>query len=221
MTKTAILLGATGLVGSELLQQLLKSDAYSEIKVFVRRSTGINHAKLTESIVDFNRMEDWRDSIKGSDLFIAFGTTIKKAGSQDNQYKIDVTYPFEVAKAAAHNGVKSVFLVSAMGANSNSKIFYSRMKGELDDKIKALPFERIHLYKPSLLVGTRTEFRLGEYFSYPILSILFIIPFLRKYRPIKASIVARAMINTSLSNENKDCFELDEIFKRAKKIPQQ
>ncbi len=214
MNKTAIVIGATGLIGSHILSLLLKDDRYKTIKVFHRRSTGINHPKLEEKIIDFDEMEDWRKSIQGDELFSALGTTIKKAGSKDIQYKIDYTYQYEVAKAAKENGIKKYLLVSSAGANHKSANFYSRIKGELDKDILELDFSQSFIFRPSLLVGERTESRIGEKIGFIILQPLSKLPFIKKYKPIKGETVAKAMIHIANSKENKNqIFELDNIFK--------
>ena len=133
LKKTAILIGATGLVGSHLLKQLLENDQYSKVKVFTRRSTGIIHARLEQHIVDFDEMEKWASRLSGDDLFCCLGTTLKKAGGKETQWQIDYTYQLETAKNAAENGAKAVVLCSSAGANPNSKMFYLKMK--LDDKL--------------------------------------------------------------------------------------
>jgi len=131
--KTAIVIGATGLIGNMLVKKLLNDDRYKSVKVFARKSTGLNHPKLEENLVDFDDMVKWKHDITGDELFSAMGTTIRKAKSTSIQYKVDVTYQYEVAKAASENGVRSYFLVSSSGANAKSKLFYLRIKGELDE----------------------------------------------------------------------------------------
>ncbi len=199
--KHAIVLGATGLVGSALVKQLINHNSFHHITLITRRKTGFTNSKVSELIIDFDQPELWQDKIMGDVLFSAFGTTIKKAGSKENQYKIDYTYQAEVAKAAVYNGVKAYILISSAGANSESKIFYSRMKGELDDSVKQLSFEKIHLIKPSVLSGNRKENRAGERMGIIIGDIICKLPFLRKYRPIMDATVAKAMINCSLDSK--------------------
>ncbi len=151
--KTAIIVGASGLIGKSLVRKLLEDNRYKSVKVFVRRSINISNSKLAELIVDFDKITDWKNKITGDELYSAMGTTIKKAGSKEAQYKIDVTYQYEFAKAAAENGVKSYFLVSSSGANAKSKLFYMKIKGELEEKVKLLPFNKIRIFRPSLLLG--------------------------------------------------------------------
>lgn len=216
--KTAIVIGATGLIGSHLVRKLLNDNRYEIVKTFVRRSSGIQNPKLEEHIVDFEQIEKWKSKIAGDELFSAFGTTIKQAGSKDAQYKIDYTYQYELAKAAAANGIRNYILVSSYGADSKSKNFYLRIKGELEDVVSVLPFEKTFIFQPSLLLGNRTEKRMSETVA-AILSVPLtkIIPPLRKYRPIEASVVAQAMINSA--NKKIDGklikYTLDEIFNQT------
>lgn len=191
---TAIVLGATGLVGKELVTLLLGDSYFSRIKVFGRRSTGITDTKLDEFIVDFDQPENWAREVIGDVLFSSFGTTLKKAGSKEAQYKIDYSYQFLLARLAAENAVPDCILVSATGASPESKVFYSRIKGELDRDVAKLGFDRLVLIKPSLLTGKREEPRIGESVGAVLGKALSWVPGIRKYRPVPADVVARAMI---------------------------
>jgi len=216
-TKTAILIGATGLVGSHLLMQLLDDDRYKKVEVFTRRTTGVEHPKLEEHIVEFREMKKWKDGITGNDLYSCLGTTLKKAGGKKNQWRIDYTYQYDVAKAASENGVKTCVLCSSAGANPKSKLFYLRMKGELDRDVQNFDFERIMIMKPSTLGGERNEKRQGEKFFFAFSNLFTWLPFLKKYKVIPADIVARAMINAANSDtENRvKEYEFLEVFKLA------
>lgn len=212
----AIVIGATGLIGTELVSQLLNDDNYESVKVLHRRSTGVQHSKYIEHIIDFEDPRTFEKLVEGDVLFSAMGTTIKKAASKDAQYKIDVEYPFSIAKVASISGVSSCVLVSSAGANASSSNFYTRIKGELDDKISNLAFERVRIMRPSILDGDRNEFRLGESIGIKVMRILRFIPGLRKYRPIHASIVARAMRNSIEEEGAVNIYTLESIFKLAK-----
>ena len=201
--KTALVIGATGMVGSELVKLLLQDSRFNKVVVFARRSSKINHSKLTEHLIDFDRPETWESLVKGDVLFSALGTTISKAGTKQKQYQIDFTYQYNFAKAAAANGVKGYVLISSAGANTDSTIFYSRMKGELEEAVKKLPFAYIHIIQPGLLTGDRNEFRLGERLAAPVLSLLQYIKPLKKFRPIHARIVALAMVNAAFIEKEK------------------
>ncbi|MDZ7626050.1 MAG: NAD(P)H-binding protein [Ignavibacteriaceae bacterium] len=216
--KTAIVIGATGLIGKHLTKLLLDNPAYSNVKVFVRRSINISNPKLEEHIVNFDEIAKWKDKITGDELFSAMGTTIRKAGSKEAQYKIDVTYQYEFAKAAAENGIKSYFLVSSSGANAKSKFFYMRIKGELEEKVKLLRFIKIRIFRPSLLVGEREEKRFGEKAAERLLKIVVpLFPFLKNQRPIEGKKVAEAMIISANGSDKEKVktFEPLEIFQLA------
>ena len=213
--KTAIIIGATGLVGGHLTQKLLHDGRYKLVKIFVRKSSSIAHAKLEEHVVDFDKLETWKHDISGDELYSAMGTTIKKAGSKEVQYKIDFTYQYEFAKAASENGVGKYLLVSSAGANSKSSNFYLRMKGELDEKVSELPFKQICIFRPSILAGERKEKRTGEAIGISAIKFLSqIIPPLGKYRPIEGETVAEAMIKAANQNIQSKVmiYGLDQIF---------
>lgn len=214
--KTAIVIGATGLVGGHLVNQLLEEAEIEKVILFLRRSTGKSHEKLVEHVVDFDQIDSFNDMIKADVVFSCMGTTLKVAGSKDAQWKIDYTYQYDIAKAAKENGVESFVLVSSSNASSKSKIFYSRMKGELEDAIKALNFPTLHIFQPSVLVGERSEKRSGEESGAKLMRVLSkVIPPLKKWRPIKGEEVARGMLKAYLKEDNKGLkvFVLDEIFK--------
>jgi len=213
--KKAILIGATGLIGSELLKQLLADSNYSEVKVLARRSTNVNHSKLKEVLINFDDLESYKSELVGDVLFSTMGTTIKKAGSQLAQYKIDYTYQYNTAKLASDNGVKQLVLLSSYGANSESKVFYSRIKGELDEAVQNLNFDAVSIMRPSMLAGDRKEFRLAEKILTPIMYALLWIPGIRKYRPIKDVVVAKAMINSVKKEFKIQILELENIFRVA------
>lgn len=214
--KTALVIGATGLVGKELVSQLLEDARFGRVVVFVRRSAGSSHPRLQEHLVDFNNPASWKDLVRGDVLFSAMGTTIKKAGSQEAQYKIDYTYQYDAARAAAENGVTTYVLVSSAGANARSRIFYSRMKGELEDAVKELPFSSIRIIQPGILAGDREEFRLGERIGIGVMSVLGHVPGLTAYKPYPAAVVARAMIHGALSEEGRiRTYTLKDVFRLA------
>jgi uncharacterized protein YbjT (DUF2867 family) len=214
--RTALLIGATGMIGNELIGQLLAHPEYSLIKVFVRRPTGLLHEKLKEYIVDFEQPDIWQKLLSGDVLFSTMGTTLKKAKSKDAQYKVDFTYQYETACRSANNNVGSYVLLSSTGANSKSRIFYSRMKGELDEAVHLLPFKKIAIVRPSVLDGDREENRPMERFFIKAVNFLSrIFPPLKMWRPIHASIVARAMIIADLKKETSGIYELEDVFQLA------
>jgi uncharacterized protein YbjT (DUF2867 family) len=215
---TAVMIGATGLVGSQLLAQLLDDDRFSKVVSFSRRKTGKTSAKLDEQIVDFDKPETWSSLVRGDVAFSALGTTIGQAGSKAAQKKVDYTYQFEFAKTAATNGVKTYALVSSGGASANSISFYSRIKGELDRDVQGLAFERVRIFRPSLLTGDREKSRAGEKIGGVLLGAVNAIGIAKKYREIHGDVVAKAMINSVLDPKpGIHIFELDEVFEEAER----
>lgn len=197
MPKTALLIGASGLVGSQLLQQLLNDARYETVVALVRRPLDLQHPKLRQEIIDFDHPDP--EKIKGDDLYCALGTTLRKAGSKEAQYRIDCTYPFEIGKIGRQNGVQQYLLVSSVGADAKSSNFYLRTKGELEEKLTALDFKTFVAARPSFLLGERNEFRLGEKIGIVLAqTFAFLIP--KKYRGIQASQVAAALIE--LANQD-------------------
>lgn len=214
--RTALLIGATGLVGDHLLRQLLLDDRFDHVKVFVRRPTGYQNAKIEEHLVDFNQPRTWGHLLTGHVLFSALGTTLRQAGGQQAQYQVDYTYQFRTAEAAAENGVATYVLVSSAGADDQSLLFYSRMKGELERDVKRLPFRHIRIIQPGILAGSRAAPRLGEKVGLFLASVASTMPLLRAYRPIHGRIVAQAMIHAALDpSPGISTYSLEEVFRRA------
>jgi uncharacterized protein YbjT (DUF2867 family) len=218
--KSALLVGATGLVGNEVLDFLLNQPGYDKVKVFTRRSLGRNHAKLEEIIVDFDELHQYKEHFKVDSLFCCLGTTIRKAGSQNAFRKVDYHYPLEIAKLAKEGGVQNVLIITAMGADPNSKIFYNRVKGELEKQLKKLNLPSLQLFRPSLLLGDREEFRFGEKIGIllsPLFSLFLVGP-LQKYKPIHARVVAKAMFISSLKQSHgNQVYSSDQIYKVGEK----
>lgn len=213
---TAIVIGATGMVGSALLDQLLHDERFSVVKIFVRRSTGILHPKLLEHLINFDNPLEWKHDVQGDVLFSALGTTLKNAGSKTNQFKIDHSYQFQFARAAAENLVPVYVLVSSYGANEKSAIFYSRMKGELERDISELSFAHIHILQPGMLEGDRKEIRVAERLGIKILKFLNKLGLLKSQKPVHAGIVARGMINAFFIRETKlQTWPLTRVFELA------
>lgn len=214
--KTGIIIGATGMVGRQLVKLILTDSRFKKVLIFGRRPIGIKDDRLEEHLISFDKPDSWKHLVKGDVLFSTLGSTIKQAGSQEAQYKIDYTYQYQFAQAAAANGVPVYVLVSSSGANPDSSIFYSRMKGELERDVKKLPFQSITLLQPSLLVGPRETERMGEKIGYRLLKTFNAIGLFKRYRPIHEEVVARAMINASVAAEpGIHIYTLDEVFTLA------
>lgn len=196
MENIALLAGGTGLVGNACLQLLLEDDFFSQVKVLVRRSTGIVHHKLTEVVVDFDQLSDFRLQMEATHVYCTLGTTIKKAGSQAAFRKVDHDYPLELAIIAKSNGAFSFNIVTALGASANSGIFYNKVKGELEEALKHIGFDQLNILQPSLLMGDRAENRLGEGLAQKFFGVtapLWIGP-LKKYAGIDGKQVAKALL---------------------------
>lgn len=207
----AVIAGATGLVGSQLVTLLLEDTSYSEVKIFVRRKTGLLHPKLSEFVVDFDKPEDFSNQLTGDVLFLCMGTTLATAGSKEKQYKVDFTYQYNLAQFAINNGVNGCVLISAAGANSSSSNFYLRMKGELDDAINNCNFEFCSILRPGQLYGNRTEKRISEKMALSVMFFFNKIGLFKKYKPIHAKEVAVAMLHLA-EKKSSGVYTLNELF---------
>lgn len=194
--KTAVIIGASGLVGSHLLNYLLASPIYTKVVSLGRKKLEVKSEKLEQYIVDFNKYGSYAPLLQGDDLYISFGTTIAKAGSREEFKKIDFQYVYQVAKTASENRMNQLLLVSSVGADPNSFIFYLRVKGELEEAVKQLKFWSVHIFRPSILLGDRPESRFGESAAKVLGKGLdFILRgLLTKYKPVEAETVAKAMV---------------------------
>lgn len=189
----AILLGATGAVGRDLVRQLLQDDSVTELYLLVRRiPEGLSSPKLRIQVLDFDQPDQWPQLPEADVLFSCLGTTLRDAGSQAAQYRVDYGYQYEVARRAAARGIPHYILVSAWGAKASSRSFYTRMKGELEAAVQALPFRRISILRPPLL-ERKGSTRGGERLAAAILRGLNALGLLRALRPMPTSVVARCM----------------------------
>jgi uncharacterized protein YbjT (DUF2867 family) len=201
--KKALIAGATGLVGNELLHILLEAKEYDTVTAIVRRPLTIQHPKLNEVIMDFDHLEEYSEHMAVDDVFCCLGTTIKKAKTKAAMKKIDADYPLALAKLTQKLGANHFLLISSMNANPHSKIWYSQMKGKLEEELATVPFETISILRPSLLLGQRNEFRLGEKIGATIfqaLSFLFTGPLL-KLKAIEGRQVATSMYSIAQINK--------------------
>ena len=213
MNNLAIVIGATGLVGRALTDRLGDADHIQKVVTLTRRPAPHACPKIDNRVVNFDPLQDDAALFTGDLLFSCLGTTRKQAGSIAAQRRVDLDYQYQAAQLAADRGVRHYLLVSASGANANSQNPYLRMKGELEEKVQALPFERISIFQPSLLLGQRAEFRLGETLGAMLLPVLCTIPGLRRYRPIRGEEVAAKMVQVSRQpGPPREWFRLDRIF---------
>ena len=213
--KKAIVIGGTGMVGLQLVKQLIEDEKYDEIISLVRHSSGIGNPKLQEKIINFDQPESWSNLVTGDVLFSTLGTTIAQAKTKDAQFKVDYTYQFIVAETAAKNGVETYVLISSAGANSKSRVFYTNMKGKLEDAVRALSFKQITIIRPGQLAGNRAEKRKSEKIALSIMYFINKLGLLKRYKPIQAYQVAQAMINAA-ENKNSGIYSLDKVFELAK-----
>jgi uncharacterized protein YbjT (DUF2867 family) len=220
MMDTAMVIGATGLVGGHCLSALLDSGPYERVIAFTRRPLGWEHPRLTETIVDFDKLEDL-EPFPAADVFCAMGTTIDKAGSQHAFLKVDFEYPRIVAERAAAAGAKQFLLVSSVGADPQSGNFYLRVKAQLEKAVSGRAFEAVQIFRPSGLIGTRQETRLVETLGVGAarLAQFAMAGKLRKYRPIEAAVVAKAMVAVARDGEpGRHIYHYDEILAWAARL---
>ncbi len=208
----AMIIGATGATGKDLLNVLLRDPDYTEVVIFVRRPIGMIHAKLLEVLTDFDKLETVAGRIRGDVLFNCLGTTLKSAGSKDKQWHIDNEIPLSFARMARRNEVRGLVLLSAYGASANSRVFYSKMKGALEDEITSLSFNQYIIFRPGMLLRKNTD-RMGERFMGGILKFLNKLGMIRKFRPLSTEILAEKLAKApKVFASGKYVVELDEIF---------
>ena len=210
----ALVLGSTGATGQELVKLLLNNSDFSKVSVFVRRPISFNHEKLIVHKVDFSRLNNYKDLVNGDILFSALGTTRKDAGSKKKQYLVDYTYQYEFAKMASENRVSHYSLVSSVGANEKSCFFYPRIKGYLEESIKHLNFNKIHIFQPPSLIRQPDLIRDGEKIFLKILNILNKMGFLRSFKPVSVTDLAIKIIReVKTKNSNKiTVYKSEDLF---------
>ena len=211
--KTALLFGASGLVGSHVLNQLISNNNYSKIKLFVRSSIDIIDPKIEIIQTDFNNLENHREDIKGDDCFFCIGTTKRNSPDKNEYQRIELNIPKQVAQIAKSNNIKSYFFISSGYANSKSSGDYLKYKGLVEEEILNLGFSKTGILRPSFILGNREEFRLGEKIGiiiFKLLNPLFVGP-LRKMRSIHSETIAIAMIKLANENIDQKIFESDQI----------
>ncbi|WP_295787774.1 NAD(P)H-binding protein [uncultured Veillonella sp.] len=194
----ALILGASGATGRDVLNLLLQDDRYEEVVIFVRKSLGISHKKLVTHLVNFDRISEWGHLLTGDVLFSCLGTTRKAAGSKELQWKVDYAYQFQVAQMAKQQGVTHYILVSSVGADSGSSFFYLRMKGQLEEAIKQLNFTKTTIVQPPSLIRKAKEKRWSEGLSVKLLNKLSEFGIFTKFKPMPTEVVADAMVKASI-----------------------
>lgn len=196
MSKTAIIIGATGLTGSFLVQLLLKDNRYDTLKLFSRTASRIDHPKIQEYLVDMLHLSQYEDNFTGDEVFCCIGTTHAKTPNKELYYQIDYGIPYNAAKLCKKQHISTYIVVSALGANKNSTVFYTRTKGQMEEAILELNIPKTHLLQPSLIAGKRTEKRSGEYIMKLIMKIInpLCIGRLKKYRSIYPQTIASSMV---------------------------
>lgn len=211
----AIIVGATGATGKDVLTLLLEDKTFSQVIIFVRKPIEIQHSKLTTHIINFETPSQWENLVQGDVLFSCLGTTLKNAGSKSAQWRVDYDYQYQFAQIAKQNGVKQYILVSSMMANAQSKVFYLQMKGKLEEAVKKLGFERLVILNPPALIRQNST-RKGEKIGVKILKMLNSIGLFHSQKPMDTKILAQTMVNLSKSEE-KGVFQLltKDIFAKA------
>ena len=190
----ALVIGATGATGQEIVSQLLENDSFNSVSIFVRKDPNITHSELKTYAIDFSKLEEYKELIKGDVLFSCLGTTLRDAGSKEKQYLVDYTYQYECAKIASDNGVPLYSLISSTGANENSPFFYPKIKGKLEEAVKKLPFKTIQIFQPPTLIRQKNLIRLGEKIGIKIFSFLNYFGILKSQKPLTVSNLAKVMI---------------------------
>ena len=198
----ALVIGATGATGRELVNLLINDEDFDQVSIFVRKAPELEHEKLKIHTIDFNEIKRHKDLIKGDILFSALGTTKKEAGGKQRQYIIDYTYQYEFAKIAAENGVDQLSLVSSIGANPKSFMFYPKMKGELESDVKKLKFKKIDIFQPPILIRQPEIIRKGEKKAISIIQKLNKLGILKSQQPLMVSNLAERMVKTAKTNSN-------------------
>lgn len=198
--KTALIAGSTGLIGKALVQALLDSDRYGLVKALTRTPLAIAHPKLQSINVDFAKLDDYRDRLEADDVFCCLGTTMAKAKTKENFRRVDYDYVVSLAGITSSKGARQFLLVSALGADKNSGIFYNRVKGEAEEAVRDISFQAVHILRPSLLLGPRDESRPGEDAAKVMYRVFgWLIP--KKYKAIDSETVARAMVQLAAREE--------------------
>ncbi len=209
MSKTAIILGSSGLTGSYLLELLLNHDEYKNVKIFVRKKLALSHPKLKQIVCDLFKLEDYKDEFFADVVYCCIGTTKAKTPDLAEYKAIDFGIPVNVAKLCEDNNIPTLSVISAINADKNSKFFYARTKGQMEEKVLRYNIKNIYIYRPSLIYGKREDFRLGEKIGFIVFKTIgaFLKP---KYRPISGKELANAMVLGAKTKNGKKILHLFE-----------
>ena len=218
LKKKALVFGSTGLVGKQLVKQLVAKEEIERVDIVNRSEQFYTSKKVKQYVIDYSSLEERNEIFNVDQVYICLGTTIKKAGSKAKFEEVDLNLPVRISKMAANNSVAKLIMISSMGADEKSSNFYLCTKGKAENQIKSLEIPHTYFVRPSLLLGDRNEKRVGESIAKVVMiafSFLFIGP-LKKYKAIKDSIVAKAMIKIMFSNNKSRAFENKELFQLAR-----
>lgn len=208
----ALIIGATGATGKDLVTLLLNDNAYTEVHCFVRKPMSISHPKLHAHVVNFDTPETWAELLHGDIAFSCLGTTLSQAGSKEAQWRVDYDYQWQFAERCRKNSVPAFVLVSSVGADAKSSMFYNKMKGKLEDTVKTLNFPKLLIFQPSLLVREHSD-RMGENISMKVINFLNKIGLFKPYKPMPTLVLAEKMIKATKDTEQgTHTFTLNKIF---------
>ena len=214
----ALLIGATGATGKDLLDLLLKDDDFHRVDIFLRREVETNHEKLNVHVINFDDPDQWQHLVKGDVLFSCLGTTLKAAGSKEAQWKIDYDYQYEFARAARENNVDNYVLVSSSGASPDSRLFYPKMKGQLEEAVKGLGFANLSIFNPPILERKNTD-RTGEVIGLKAIKFLNKFGIFASQKPMPTELLAKALINSAKAGEpGVHIYKPDAIWKCAQAL---
>lgn len=216
--KTAIILGATGLTGGYLLQKLLKDSRYGKIVLFSRHAAAVRDEKIEEHLVELLNLKEQKERFKADEVFCCIGTTKSKTPNKKDYVKVDLGIPATAAKICKENGIETFAVISALGADSESKIFYNKVKGEMEEEVLAQRVKNTYIFQPSLIAGDREEKRLMETFAKYVMKIVnpFFVGPLKKYQSIHPEKIATAMVYVANNGYEKSRIKSDEIEKVSK-----
>ena len=211
--KTAVLFGSSGLIGSNLLDNLINNNTYNKIKIFVRKLPSIDNSKVEVINTDFLDLDTLKEKLTGDDCFFCIGTTHKDTPDKNEYRRIEYDLPVQLAKIAKFNSISNFIYVSSIGANPKASSTYLKNKGQVEEELKKIGFPKLSIIQPSFLVGNRKNFRIGEFIGIPVMKFFTLLPLkrLKKYSPIRVEKVTKAMIKIALQNYNEQIYLSDRL----------